>query len=233
MWGSQNPWPFRWGGGPTETSKAYKLLKQAVGIGGSADREDTIDALWRRSRAKGLAAATSSCRRAVYNAWAHLATDALPYYERALGIALSPESSDASRRTEVAALMTTRLSAALPHLQTQLEAIDSRLSLLSLDYDKQQITHFGRVFDSLDPGAEGVYGGEGFSKWPNFSTNFIVRILFDVGYPGALIPSDARVQEAARSMVLDVIPSWVDYSITTGAGGFMLDVNYLDMAEIS
>lgn len=224
MIGALNPFPFRVGGGPTETSRAYRMLRSAVGTGGSARDDSGLDGLWRRSKAKGLAAATSATRRAIYNAFAHLATDALPYHERILGIVPQLGSSTAARRRVVVAQWVAQLSATIPELEDQLQRIDSRVSILSVDNAVQAATVPGRAFGD---GVE-AFGGSGASRLPNYATAFTLRIRFAVGYTGALGAGDARLREQLIEVLRTRVPSWVDWTITTSSG-FVLGTSALDV----
>ncbi len=226
--GSLNPCPFRVGGGPTPSSKAYAFLRNAVGDGGSAADDSGIDGLWRRSRAKGLAAAGSSKRRAILQFCPHLATDAIPYYERVLGLTPAPGESLAARREAIVAEWTAQLDAAIPQIRIQLEALDPRIVLLDVPEARTRYTQFGRAFAPLDPSLEGVFGMNGYSITPNYATDFVLIVHFNVGYIGAFTVADARIRERIVALMLKVLPSWVSFRIVTDTG-FILDESPLDL----
>ncbi len=231
--GPRNPIPTRVGGGPSETEKAFGIISRAMGKGGTARRDDGIDGLWRSSRAKGLAAATSAYRRAIYNAFPHLATDFLPSYERALGLAPAPDATDVQRRAAVWAAWVTQASAVVPELEARLQAIDSRFSVVTVSHDYQATTLHGRAFGPHDPGGESPpFGGIGYSIAPNYSTDFTQRVLFDVGYLGALLPSDARKFEEAKALLRKLLPSWVNFTIVTSIG-FLCSVSPLTLTGLT
>ncbi len=228
MLGSLNPLPFRCGGGPTPSSKAYAFLRGAVGEGGSAEDELGIDGLWRRSRAKGLAAAGSSKRRALLQFFVHIATDAIPYYERLLGVTPPTGASLTARREVVVAGVTAQLDAAIPQIALQLQAIDARLALLDVPPNRSRYTHFGRAFGPLDASLEDDFGPNHHLTAPNYATDFVMIVHFDVGYGGALTAADARIRERAVVLMLKLLPSWVSFRIVT-ATGFILDESPLDL----
>ena len=232
MIGSLNPCPFRVGGGPTASSKAYTTIRRAVGEGGSAPDDRGIDGVWRRSRAKGLAAATNAKRRALLQAFPHLATDALPYYERILG--LLSVGAEAERRDVVVPLWTRRPLKSTDELETSLQAIDARFSLVTTSREQSTTTQHGRAFAPLHPALESpAFGLNGFSLLPNYSSGFQVFVLFDVGHAGNVTAQEARLLEQARELLRSALPSWVDLAISTTSGGFHLDIDALDLTGMT
>jgi hypothetical protein len=212
-----NPLPFQVGGGPTATAKAYRVTRNAVGVGGSAQNDLGIEGLWRRCRAKGLAAATSSYRRAILQLDPHLATDFLPYYERILGEVPAPGDAPATRADVVGEEWTQRLDAALPAIADELARIDGRLTLLTKDQDHVGTAQFGRAFGAHLPSLEGpAFGGPGYALYPAWSTNFTVHVRFAVAHDGPYTESEGRVVERVRAYLRDVLPSWVDFRISVG-----------------
>lgn len=219
--GSLNPLPFRVGGGLTPAQKAYRTLRQAVGEGGSAPDDRGIEGLWRRSEAKGLAAAASHCRRALIQASPQFATDLLPYYERILGIV--PQGAEAARRDVVVPLWTKRADNAMPRLLERLQVIDARLSLLEFPHSEAVTAQFGRSFAAVEPGLEAPEFGipRGHVLFPNYSTDSIVRVLFNVGHEGVLSADELVVVERVGALMRDALPSTTDFTIVVdvGAGG--------------
>ncbi len=213
--GGANPCPFRPGGPQTPTQKVYLQLKRAVGEGGSADREDGIDGLWRLSRARGLAAIEQTEIRAPLQAWPQLATDGIAYYERALALS-GAGLPDTARRAQILPPWVTRQDIDLPNLEAELQRIDERFSLQHVDYDLQATTVFGRTFASQDGVELPIFGGEGYSRVPNYSTDFCVRVLFTPGYSGLLTERDQGLVDQARARLMELMPSWVDFTIATG-----------------
>lgn len=228
--GALNPCPFRVGGGPTAAEKAYRVTRNAVGKGGSAANDSGIDGLWRRSKAKGLAAASSAKRRALLQAFPHLATDALPSYERTLGIV--PSGNETQRRAVVVPRWVRRPGRSIPDLEASLKAIDARFSLLHPSNETAATTQFGRAFGPLHSSLESPeFGLDGYSAYPNYSTDFIVRVLFDVGYSGGLTPADERLRESARVLLRSSLQSWVDFTIVTSVG-FLTGISPVELTAL-
>jgi hypothetical protein len=210
--------PVRVGGGPTEEDKAYRVLKSAEGVGGSAQDDSGIDGLWRRSMARGLAAATSDYRRAVSEAFPFAATDLISYYERALGLTVDETAPLADRRDDVAAAWPEQLSALLRDIEAWLVALDSRFSLLTKDDDKSRIGWFGRWLAPLQYSAEPDFGSQQHSDWAAYSTRWVLQVLFDVGYTDKLTGPDDAKRTKAREYLAEVLPPWWDFWIVTDTG---------------
>lgn len=233
MLGALNPLPMRLGGGPTEVSRAYKTIRDAVGEGGSAPDDRGLDGLWRRSRARGLAAATSATRRAIFNAWPHLATDLLPYYERVLGLVADADAPEATRRAAVVAAWTAQLSATIPSLAEQLVAVDSRLTILALQPSQGRHTQAGRTVPPLWSGSgEPPWGSAVASDYPAEATAFVLQVRFTVGYAAALTSRDSAVLEQALAILRRRLPSWVSWEVTTSTG-FEIGVSPLGLTGLS
>jgi hypothetical protein len=216
-----NPCPLRVGGGKSETHRAYDVIRSAVGRGGSAPY-DSMEDSWRRARARGLAAATSAGRRAVYDYFPHLTTDGLRYHERVLGITPPVGSSEAARRDVVVEQWTAQFSATIPSLTEQLQRIDSRFSIIAVPSDQFVTTVMGEAFGP-------DFGGIGYSVAPNYSTGFVLHVLLDVG-PNPP-PTVLRAVERAKRLLRRRVPSWVDYHVVTSVG-FILDTSPLDLTGL-
>jgi hypothetical protein len=218
--GSLNPSPLRAGGGPTPSSKAYATIRQAVGKGGSAENDRGIDGLWRRSQAKGLAAATSSSRRALLQAFPQLATDALPSYERILGLIAAPDASDAQRRAAVVAHWTAHPVRSWNELLAALQALDARFSLALPADSTEIVSDLGRAFEPYDPTNSalgprfGIPGG--CTQLPNYSSRQELRVQFPIGYSGPPNPTDANLIARAEQLLRGALPSDQDFTIAVG-----------------
>jgi hypothetical protein len=224
--------PLRPGGGPTEEAKTYRVLRAAVGVGGSAQDDSGIDGLWRWSRARALAAASSARRRAVNNAFPQLATDLLSYYERVLGLPAGSTLPHADRRTAVTELWPASASAAFPDILAALQQIDSRFSLVIPDDDKSGTSWDGRWFGPLtDADEEPAFGGEGFSRLAAFTSRYVLVVLFDVGYLGAYLAADARKAAAADRVLRTALPSFWGWHIVTSVG-FLAGVSPVGMTGV-
>lgn len=226
--GALNPCPFRVGGGQTPTEKTYQAMKRAVGVGGSARDETGIDGLWRLSRARGVAAASSATVRACHQFWPLVATDAIPYYARALGLVQETGEADADFAARVYSGWVARIQADVPHLLAQLQTIDSRVSILEPTFTTT--TQHGRAFAPLWAAGETPAWGlsTDCSIAPNYSTDFVLFVQLDVGHAGAPTAGEQRIIEQLKGVLLDVLPSWVDFRIVTDTG-FILDTSSLDI----
>lgn len=210
--------PLHIGGGPTEEDKAYRVLRTAEGIGGSAQDDSGIDGLWRRSVARGLAAATSDYRRAITNAFPFAAHDLIAYYERALGLTVDDGAPLADRRDDVAAAWSEQLSALLRDIEAWLVRLDSRFSLINKDDDQSRTSWFGRWFGPLEGASEPTFGWQDCSDWAAYTTNWVLQVLFDVGYTAKLTGQDEAKRAQAREYLGSVLPPWWDFSIVTATG---------------
>lgn len=218
--GAGNPLPFRIGGGPTDTEFAYGITRRAVGEGGSAPDDTGIDGLWRHSKAKGLAAASSSERRAALQAFPWLATDLLPSYERVLQIVPPPGATVVERAREVATRFFERPVAATPDLAKELQDIDTRLSILEVSHEHAIVAQLGRSFEAHSVTPEGpsfnLATGRSHVLFPMFSTELVVRVRFNVGHSGPLSTAERRVFLRAQEMLRRSLPSDVSFTISTG-----------------
>lgn len=227
MLGWQNPMPFQIGAGPSATLRTYGAMKRAVGKGGSAKSDDGPEALWRKSRAMGLALVGQVIERAILQAWPHLATDAIPYYERVLKIVPGAGASDAARRQAIVDRWIEELAATFPGLDEQLKGIDPRISLLQLDFNDAIVTHLGRAFEAHSA-SDPFFLLDGYTAWPNYATTFKQFVHFDVGHVGATTASEDRTIVAIKAHLRNVLPSWVDFVVVTEVG-FTLDEDPLDI----
>jgi hypothetical protein len=232
---SFNPVPFRVGGGPTPTQRAYATLRNAVGEGGSAPNDRGVEGLWRRSEAKGLAASASHCRRALLQSSPLYATDLLPYYERILGIVPDADSTEAQRRDVVVPLWTKRANNATPVALEQLQRIDPRLSILALTHSGAAVTQYGRAFGPLSPELELPAFGltSGHVRYPNYSTDLVVRVLFATGHAGPLTNAEATIVQRVRVLLRDLLPSTVDFTIVTDDGLWHVGVTPIGLGGVS
>jgi hypothetical protein len=218
--GSNNPLPFRVGGGPTPTQRAYETLRQAVGEGGSAPNDRGIEGLWRRSEAKGLAAGASHCRRALLQAFPHLATDLLTYYERILGIIPETNATEAQRRVVVTEAWTKRAASDTPTLAERLDAVDPRFSIIESPHEQAATVQDGRVFGPLATDLEEppFVLERGHVQCPAYSSDQVVRVLFAVGHTGPLTSAELAIVERARAVLRDALPTTSDFSIAVDSG---------------
>ncbi len=179
--GWANPFPLELGGGATNVERIYLALRSAVGTGGSADDDDgTIDGVWRQARASGLAAAATTGERALVNAFPGKATDLLEYYEDLLLIVPEREGDLPGRRALAEQRFTQQVDVSVPQVTDDLQRIDPRFSVLELPRAQGFETLFGRAFEDY-AAAEPFGGGRRSTLFANFSTDFMVWVLFDIG----------------------------------------------------
>lgn len=214
-----NPMPEQVGGEPTRTSKTYALIRKAVGTGGSAANDLGLEGLWRRSKAHGLAAATSSTERAIMQMDPHLATDYLPYYERVLGIVPAANDAPSTRAQNAGTQWTRALDASIPAIADGLARIDPRLTVLSPAHAKAATTQQARTVQAFDSTVEGPAfgGGQTHTHYPNYSTEFTVNVRFTLGHGGSYTNDETRIVERVKVFLRDALPSWVDFHISTAS----------------
>lgn len=229
--GWHNPFPFKLGGGKTLTQTMYEQLRDAVGIGGWDPREDeSIDGIIRAAKAKGLAAAASHDASAALQAFAGMAVDQLEWFERALGIVASPDEPLVDRQAVVALKWVRVVSAVVPELEERLQSIDQRFSILSVDWKKESTTTLGKPFEQHD-GSDAFGGGRTSTQLPNYSSEFVLRVLLDLGSGVAPDQEDLRRIDTAKRLLGEALPSWMTFTIGTEQG-FVLDRSVLDGAML-
>lgn len=217
--------PEHVGGGPDDPTRVYRVLRSAVGQGGSAPDESGIDGLWRRARALGLSAATSATRRAFFNAFPARATDMLMHYERALGLLATPGVTEAERREIVVALWHAKPSAVVRDVQTELQSIDARFTLELVPEARTTTSWDGRWFAG---GEEPTFGGSGWSTLAAPTTRYMATAFLAVTDPGTLTEADERAVLLAQRKLRSLLPSWEDFAVSVSSVGFLCDESPLD-----
>lgn len=210
--------PFFLGGGPDENDKAYRTLRSAVGVGGSATEDGGIDGLWRRAKAKGLAAGDSAIRRAILNFFPQSSTDTIPYYERILGIYPGPGSTLTDRRNTVFALWPAKTSARYADVQTALRRIDSRFTVLRVPDTQRTTARTGRCLAPHAGSSEPAYGTRHSSALARSSNRTTYRVRLDVGSQRKLTVTERNSVRQAKARLRVMLPSWCSFTITTTTG---------------
>jgi hypothetical protein len=205
--------PLRLGGGPSPSAQSYNVIRKAVGKGGSAENDYGIDGLWRRSKAKALAAASSHVRRAFIQSNPLFASDTIPYYERILGIVPAEGASEAERREAIIPLWIRKIDATMPGVAAELVAIDPRFSIIEPDEATSIVVMPGRLFGT--PGNLMNLPQE-ISAVGSYSSRSVLRVHFAQGYPGAPNATDRRVLDVARAHLREIVQSWESWTISTG-----------------
>lgn len=239
MAGLGQPLSFELGGGPSPQEQVYDVMFQNVGDGIQGPPDSLVEK-WRMARARGIAVTTQDDRAAT-QAFPDLSTDYLPVWEDILSIIPSPTASEAERQAIVLAEYTRVIDATFPKLEAALENLDSLFSILLVPQQFTRITAQGRAFQDWDPSAPDASGppfnlsasngaGPDQTSLPNYSTNFILHVLFDVG-AAAISASNQRTLAEARELLNESLPSWVDFSLFSECG-FILDTDLLDVTAL-
>lgn len=212
-----------------DEERIYTALRAVVGRGGSADDDSGLEGLWRRCRARGIAAVAEMAEQGALEALPDHAEDLLPYYERLFRISVDESATENDRRAEVALRYTSQDTGALPELAAWLQRIDPRFSVLSPPDSTADTTIVGRAFDDLDEDEPfDSQGPRRSTAFPNHSTRFTTYVLFDLG--NGVLPNteERRAIALAHKVLGDGLPAPCDYQIAT-ADGFVLDVSRLDL----
>lgn len=228
-----NPLSFGLGGGPSPQEQAYDTSYQSVGDGIQAEPGSLVEE-WRMARARGLAAFDMDDRAAA-QAFPDLSTDFLPVWEEILRVYAPPGSSDEERRQVITEAYTRYISAAYDAIDTSLKEVNELIEVLILPYEYTRTTVTGRAFEDWDPADPKATGpafdansvaGDNATFYSNFSDDFIVSVLFDVG-SSILTPTNQRALQEVYKRLNEILPAWVDFRIFS-ACGFILDDDILD-----
>ena len=229
-YGWHNPWPFEWGGGPTQVERVYTAMRGAVGRGGSAPNDDgTLEGLWRQMRARAIASVGTFGERAAMQNFPSKATDALPYYEQLLLLTPGPDDTIEDRNVEASDGYTRQIRSATPDVETLLEGIDSRFSIL--EPTVTGVTQRGRSFEDL-AATEPFGGGRKSTDFPNYSDDFVLFVFFDIGSGVLPSPAEQRIIGRAETQLREVLPAWVVHQVTTD-DEFILDRSLLDLSGLN
>lgn len=229
--------PLQFGGDPGPEEKIYLLLKGALLPAGVAATDSfevtTFDGLWRAARAAGLAALEDVDEAAHWQAFPSTAYDEIASYEEVLGIVPRVGASLAERARDAAELWTSKVGASYGELEAALQIIDERFSFLDAGYANSGITVPGKVFAPFtEGGTSALFAGSlACSRWPNFSDDYVVKVLYDVG---AVAPAGevGRVYNQAYKILDDALPAWNDFQIVFETG-FTLDESRLDLTGLT
>ncbi len=235
--GLGDPLSLRLGGGPSAQEEVYDAMFQNVGDGIQGPPDSLVEK-WRNAKARGIAAFTQD-DRATAQAFPDISTDYLPVWEDILGITPDPSASEAQRQATVLAAYTRTIDASFPKLQSALTDIDALMTILLIPHDLVRTTVPGRAFQDWDPSSPQASGppfnlgpaGTGTDTLlPNFSDDFIITVLFDVG-AGVLSVANQRKFADAEALLNESLPAWVDFRLFTTCG-FILDTDLLDITAM-
>lgn len=213
--------------------QVYDALYQSVGDGLRAPQGSIVEE-WRHARAEGLSAVTVDWR-AFLQTFPNHATDFIPVYEDILGMQLDPSWTTEEKQQALALRWTSAPDASGSSLTEQLEAIDPRFSIADpglAGAEYSTVTESGaRAFEDWNIFSPLVCGpafdlGRSHTLFPNYSTDFITPVLFDLG--GAPPTADEmRLYGLAADQLNAALPAWVDFRLY-GDIGFVLDEDLLD-----
>lgn len=216
--GRQNPLPFQLGGGTTELERTWFEMRKAVGERGPGP-VGSLEDRWRFAKACGVIAVTTAGRRALMQFFPNLATDHITVYENLLRV--PPETHDEERRLAITAAFTLQISAVIPDIRTSLMAIDAGIDVVIQSEATSIHFHPGKTLAPRDGTGPATYGNQKGSIYPNFSSHFILTILWTgLGGSGGLPPPNKLA--AVQRYLNQTLPAWVDWRIINGSG-FYLD----------
>ncbi len=229
--GGSSDFPFDCGGEPSREMKSYVAIRRMVGEGGSPPGDpygdETIIESWRMARARGLAAIGSFAEAALWQAFPDTVSDELATYEETLAIFQPVGTPDEKRRQLVTERWTRSIQSAVSKLVQQLVAIDSRFAIVSVPRDFVRQVIAGRVYDDIDADTTGTFLNlREHSSFPNYSDDFILRVMFAIG-DVPLNDELAAIRTRASDLLAEALPAWCDFAITH-AQGFTLDLSLLD-----
>jgi hypothetical protein len=203
--------PLEVGGDTSRAEAIYRGLRSAVGKGGSGP-PDSIEDLWRQSKAQTIASVVLMSERAVVQAFPSLATDRIAAYERLLRFGAPAGATDEERRRAISAAWTTETLSDVRDVTTSLRTIHPALSVEEEPYELGTVVELGKMFPA--PGAEST----GVTAFPNYADDFMVRVRYELG-AGETAPA-ATTSAGVADLLNRVLPTWVDFELVTGDGFF-------------
>lgn len=225
MFGWHNEFPMEFGGGPTLAERHYNALVSAPGTGGVAtDTEDSIDAIWRQIKATAMANLDAFAEHAALQVFPKYAEELLYYYEDVLALTPDADASLAERQAAAQAEWNRLARADGPALEAALQRIDSRMVIQDQDHDYTTATHDGRMLAGYEGPPFGLRPG---TDVPNYSDDFTVYVLFDLGNVPPTADEFRKIERAKRMLHL-ALSSWCDFEVLA-ATGFTLDESQLDL----
>jgi hypothetical protein len=203
--------PLEVGGDSSRAEAIYRALRSAVGKGGSGP-VDSIEDVWRQSKAQTIASVVVMVERAAVQAFPNLTTDRIPAYERLLRFGAPAGATDEERRRAVAAAWTTENLADTPDVGASLAAIHPAMRIEEEPHELGALVELGKMFPA--------HGGEatGVSAFPNYADDFVLRVRYDLA-PGEVAPAETT-RAGAADLLNRVLPTWVDFELVTGDGFF-------------
>lgn len=218
MSGWHAPVPLPSGGNSGEAQDALAALLDGLGRGWvPKDLDAGPWGLFYQSCAEGLAAIAAWGEHAFCQGFPGSSTDFLPVYEEILGVVPGTDATEEDRRRVVTALWHSVQAADGPSLRASLMAIDARCDLLGSAWVDEDTTVMGRPFGD---GSESYGAARPATAYPAYSGGAVARVLLDLGYAGALSPSDQLAVERVKGFLFLALPCAVDFTVV-GCVGFL------------
>jgi hypothetical protein len=218
--GGMNPFPLRFGGGPSPAQRAYAALRSALG-GEEANAlgpEGGIEDLVRRCKARVMGASAATVEAAFAQALPHTATTHLDLWAGRLGVEL--EETMVATRAAVVAEWLRKARGDLPSLNTWLATLSPHLSTASTPWLSAKTSVPGVTLTRPD---FYMYATErAGSRIPNVSSRYLVRVKWDHVAAGAASPGPELRRKIGDHLNVS-LPSWVDWKIHQISGPFYLD----------
>lgn len=231
--GTYGKFPFTFGGEPSPQAKTFGALVALEGnLYGVDDPQgdQTLDGAWHQAWAAGLSALDTVAEAACFQAWPDRVTDLISEYERILHITPNLLASDQERREAITLAWVGDIRSAYPELQESLTQLDARITLLNPNHSVARSTYYGQLFSRQDQA--GMFAGERTaSLYPNFSDDFTIRVLFDVGDGIGGTGLIGVTKQRIRDLLDRVSPAWCDYTVSLHRG-FTLGVSLLGESSL-
>lgn len=227
--GWQASLPLVLGSDLSPPEKAFRFLSKTLGEGATPIDQSGIEQLRQECIAIGLSCIAEFDERAALQYFPNLAIDAIPWFEKLLNIAPSPNENEQQRREEITRKFVELISSEIPTLQTRLTEIDPRLSVLNISWNESVVVEPGRAFQpyrannsDTDDTFDFNLAADGSQTWtdfPMYSSQDTVIVLFDLGASGVR-PSkvDRKTIALVSSILSDALPSFNDFQVITELG---------------
>jgi hypothetical protein len=231
--GGSSNFAFELGGEPSREMKTYTAMKRLVGEGipvpGDEYGDESFVEIWRMAKAQGLASVASFGEAAMYQAFPDTATDEIATYEDILGVFPPFDAPDETRRQLIVDRWILSIESSALKLEDQLAALDYRFSFIAPDPDVVQHVIPGKVLDPVGAISGTFMNGRKHSSWPNYSSDYVLRVLFSIGNV-PLTEETAAIRSKAIDILQESLPAWVDFTIAS-TQGFLLDSSLLDLGS--
>ncbi len=232
--GRYGKFPLRFGGEPSPQRKAFDALRSLEGTGlyppDDLLGDQTIDGAWHQAIASGLGLVSTIGEAAIWQAFPNTVSDLLPEYERILNVAPPLNASDETRRQLIVPKWLGDIKSDYPDLAAALTQLDARFTLEAPNHTLARTSDFGKVID--EQAGPGTFRGGSTSQYPNYSDDFIMNVLLDVGEGVPATGTVGAAKASGEQLLADSIPAWCDYNVILDVG-FTLDISLLDVTGMT